>query len=219
MDYQNKEDKMEIQYNIETDKQICPYCQKEYSKYGIKNHIRITHNNEKAPMTRKKAWNKGLTKDTDDRVKKCGETFSKNYKEGKIELNNYPSEETKNKISESMKKAHKEGRAHNIGKCRWNNEMSYPEKFFKQVIDNEFEDKNYVQEYNVSIYSIDFAWVDKKLAIEIDGEQHEKPDVKERDIRKDKKLKEEGWKVLRIKWKDMFHNTKDWIQIVKDFIH
>ena len=32
------------------------------------------------------------------------------------------SDETKKKISEGMKKAHAEGRAHNIGECRWNNE-------------------------------------------------------------------------------------------------
>ena len=40
------------------------------------------------------------------------------------------SEENKRKISEAMKLAHKEHRAHNIGQSRWNNEPSYPEKFF-----------------------------------------------------------------------------------------
>ena len=128
-------------------------------------------------------------------------------------------EETKRKISESMKIAHSEGRAYNIGMCRWNNEMSYPETFFSKVIENEFVDKNYTNEYPVSKYSIDFAWVEKKLAIEIDGCQHEKPDYKARDIRKDKCLAENGWKVLRIKWKDLFHDTKHWISVAKEFIH
>ena len=34
-----------------------------------------------------------------------------------------------------MKRAHAEGRAHNIGTCRWNNEPSYPEQFFMKVIE------------------------------------------------------------------------------------
>lgn len=55
-------------------------------------------------------------------------------------------EETKKKISASMKKAHAEGRAHNIGECRWNNELSYPEQWFMKVLKNEFgleKDKDY----------------------------------------------------------------------------
>lgn len=61
-----------------------------------------------------------------------------------------------------MKIAHKEGRAWNIGKSRWHNEASYPENFFIKVIENEFEDKNYKREFNIGIYSIDFAWPHKK---------------------------------------------------------
>ena len=48
---------------------------------------------------------------------------------------------------------------------------SYPEKFFTQVIENEFDDKNY--EYNLLFYQyrLDFAWPHKKLCIEINGSQ------------------------------------------------
>jgi very-short-patch-repair endonuclease len=109
--------------------------------------------------------------------------------------------------------------AWNIGKSRWNNEPSYPEKFFMKVIENEFNDKNYINEYPVGIYSIDFAWVDKKLAIEIDGDQHQRfEEYKLRDERKDSFLEIQGWKVLRIVWKDMFNNTKEQIKICKNFI-
>lgn len=125
---------------------------------------------------------------------------------------------TKTKISASMKLAHRDGRAWNIGKSRWNNEKSWPEKFFTSVIENEFENKNYFSEHPVGIYSIDFAWVDEKKAIEIDGEQHEKPDYKERDKRKDLFLEEKGWKILRIKWKDFCNDTKSHIRAAKHFI-
>lgn len=32
------------------------------------------------------------------------------------------------------------------------------------------------------------------------------------------KLAKNGWKVLRIKWVDMFHEPKKYIKIAKDFI-
>ncbi len=202
----------------------CPLCYKDFSKFGITNHIKVSHYNIKRVITEGTvAWNKGLTKDTDIRVKKGVDTLVSNYKSGKtisplkgVKL----SEEHKSKVSKGMKKAHKEGRAWNIGKSRWNNEPSYPEKFFKRVIDNEFEDKDVTQEYSVGIFSIDFAWVDKKIAIEIDGDQHQRhQEVIERDKRKNKKLEDEGWKLLRIVWKDMYKNTKKWIKISNDFVH
>ena len=118
-----------------------------------------------------------------------------------------------------MKKAHKEGRAHNIGSSRWNNEPSYPEKFFMKVIENEFNDKNYQREYPFGKYSLDFAWIDKKCCIEIDGEQHDRfKEYKQRDIKKDTLLKENGWKILRIKWKDLYKNSKEIIKKAKEFI-
>lgn len=196
----------------------CPYCGKEYLKNGIATHIWRKHTQDGLNLNtnNKIPWNKGLTKDTDNRVKKNSENISNNMKGKK---RNPTSIETKNKISKSMKKAHKEGRAWNIGKSRWNNKPSYPEEFFIKVIENEFNDKIYKREYNVGTYSIDFAWVHKKLAIEIDGDQHQRfTEYMERDKRKDKHLNENGWKVLRINWRDMCNNTKFYIDICKNFI-
>lgn len=160
------------------------------------------------------AWNKGLTK-ADPRVAKHGLAISKALKGcvGRVQ-----SEETKKKLSDWMKKAQAEGRAHNIGECRWKCEPSYPEKFFMSVIQNEFEDKNVTCELYVKPFAIDFAWVEKKLAIEIDGGHHEKPVQIERDRRKDALLESLGWRVLRIPWKQMFHEPKKWIQVAKDFV-
>ena len=118
-----------------------------------------------------------------------------------------------------MKLAHKEGRAHNIGECRWNNEPSWPEKWFMQVIVNEFNDKDYVKEYPFHRFSLDFAWLHKKRCIEIDGKQHhEDPKQQERDKNKDILLKEDGWKLLRLDWKWVCNNTKEAIKLAKDFI-
>lgn len=213
---------------IKDNKYVCPICSKEYSKMGIATHIWRCHTNQGKILNPNKgykngtriAWNKGLTKETDERIKKQGQKYSKNHKLGLHKNPIIKDKETwiKN-ISKGMKKAHEEGRAWNIGKSRWNNEPSYPEKWFMEVIENEFLDKNYNYEYTFSIYSLDFAWVHKKKCIEIDGEQHEKfLEQKERDTRKDNLLSQNGWKVLRIKWSKCFKDTKTWIKIAKDFI-
>ena len=118
-----------------------------------------------------------------------------------------------------MKIAHKEKRAHNIGSSRWNNEHSWPEQWFIEVLHNELnmvENVDYKTEMPFDKYSLDFAWPEKKLCIEIDGEQHDRfEEYKLRDISKDKLLKENGWKVIRIKWIDCWHNPKQYIEQVK----
>lgn len=166
-------------------------------------------------------WNKGLTKQTDDRVRKNGESYHKTIING---INTPPqlgkplSEQHKKKVSEGMKKAHKQGRAWNIGMSRWNSEMSYPQKFFTMVIANQFEDKNYKHQYPVGKYSLDFAWVDKKKCIQIDGQQHLKEDAIQHDRIRDQYLVAQDWDILRISWKQMCNDFKGTIKIAKQFI-
>lgn len=129
------------------------------------------------------------------------------------------SQKSKELLSESMKKAHAEGRAWNIGMSRWNNQQSYPEKFFCKVIENEFVNREYQTEYPMGIYSLDFAWPKLKKAIEIDGEQHQRfEEYRQRDIRKDAYCNNLGWKILRLNWIDIFNNTKINIKKAKEFI-
>ena len=180
------------------------------------------HNRSTHPIPKGSSWNKGLTSETDERIKQRSIKIKSGFESGRLKsiwIGKNLSNEHKKKISESMKKAHSEGRAHNIGECRWNNEPSYPEKFFMEVIENEFINKNYVREKPFGRFSLDFAWCDLKRCIEIDGKQHETDEKQKlRDVAKDKLLHEEGWEVLRIKWSDMFNDPKSWIQIAKDFI-
>lgn len=166
------------------------------------------------------AWNKGKTKHDSISIAKGAARFKERLRNGEIILRNDPlSDETRKKISVAMQKAHADGRAWNIGKSRWNNKPSYPEEWFMSVIENEFTDKNYIREFPFSKYSIDFAWVHLKKAIEIDGEQHQRfPEYAKRDRIKDSLLEESGWSVLRLPWKAIFHNTKDSIKQMKLFI-
>lgn len=216
-------------------KYICSFCNKEYdSIYAQRTHQRfcklnpnhivsplIKHNNERGGV-----WNKGLTKDTDERLKQKGEKLSQRYKNGELkpsQTGKPVSEETKKKISESMKKAQKEGRAYNIGQSRWNNEHSRPEKWLINVLKNEFnqiEDIDYKTEMPFYRYALDFAWPEKRLCIEIDGKQHLYDEKQiERDKEKDRLLKEEGWKEIRIKWGYVVKNTQEAIKLISDFIN
>ena len=96
-----------------------------------------------------------------------------------------------------MKEAHKEKRAWHIGTNIWKKEPSFPEKFFMELVEKFFEDKNYTKEYRIKKFILDFAWIDKKRCIEIDGEQHQRfSEVIERDARKDKFLGGIGWVTL-----------------------
>ena len=83
---------------------ICSYCGKE-----CKNLLSLKTHESKCPknpnrkykngMLGKTAWNKGLTKETDERVAQFGKTFSKRAKEGRYTWeHNKHSEETKEKI-------------------------------------------------------------------------------------------------------------------------
>ena len=169
------------------------------------------------------AWNAGLTKETSKSIAKGAETYKKHIKDGTIipsQLGKPLSKDHKEHISKGMIKAHAEGKAHNIGESRWNNKHSYPEKWLIKVLENEFgmkEHIDYKTELPFGRYALDFAWINKKFCIEIDGEQHERFEkYKLRDNKKDELLKQNNWQEIRIKWKDCFNNPKFYIELIRN---
>lgn len=116
-----------------------------------------------------------------------------------------------------MKKAHSEGRHQGWAYTRKNQfGMSYPEKWFSEVIKNNFSDKNF--EYNLPVghYKLDFAWKEKMRYIEIDGQQHN--ESVDYDIKRDAFIKSFGWECLRLKWEFIVNNKEEAIKIAKNFI-
>lgn len=90
-------------------KYICPICNKVFDKHGIKHHIWFNHTeNGKQFRTNHKfgyekgtrsAWNKGLTKDTDERVRKSVNTRNNNKILGKYKIRKFKhSDKTKEKL-------------------------------------------------------------------------------------------------------------------------
>jgi hypothetical protein len=103
---------------------ICSFCQNifrtrrllnEHKKECDLNTIKtsqkyiIDENGKRKLAPGSYAWNKGLTKDSDERVKKYGKTFSERYKgtnEGKLILSHPHTEEHKQKMREIAIRRH-----------------------------------------------------------------------------------------------------------------
>lgn len=123
-------------------------------------------------------------------------------------------DKTKQKLREKRLKYMKE----NLENTAWRkrNLPSYPEKCFIKFLIEYGYDKKYLieREYSVFPYYIDFAFIDLKIAVEIDGSQHILDEErKKRDIIKNNTLISNGWIVIRIS-----ENTvkTDWKTLSKD---
>ena len=131
------------------------------------------------------------------------------------------SEDSKIKISESMKKRVNEG----IHKG-WSSRkiISYPEKFFIEVLKNndlEYEFNYPINKKDLGVncdsnYFLDFYFPLKKIDLEIDGKQHEYKDRKISDELRDNLLNSIGINVYRIKWKSI--NTEEGKLYIKEEI-
>jgi len=106
--------------------------------------------------------------------------------------------ETRKKLSVAMQSRIASG-AHKGWPTRIKLEPSYAEKYVITLL----QELNITMERELKIgkWFIDFADPSRKLALEIDGRQHELPDRKLSDEKKDQYLVAAGWQVLRIKWK------------------
>ena len=167
----------------------CPHCHKFFNKYGIKAHIWRLHTEEGMNFNARKnyikgsniAWNKGLTKDTDDRIKYQSKKIKEYYqnKPGTFKGKKH-SEETKRKISESRIQYLVENPEKVPYLINHSSKKSYPEQIFEDaLIFSNIGGWEY--NYQNSIYSYDFAFIDLKIDVEIDGETHKSEKVQKID--------------------------------------
>ena len=148
------------------------------------------------------AWNKGLSKETDPRIAKYSETNSRNTRgENNSFYGKKHSEETKRKISESQKKNY-EGKS-----CFFTvleHRKSYAERYFDKI----FTDAEH--QHRIGRFVLDYAWPDKKIYIEVDGEQHYTNEGIEHDRIRTDYLNEQGWKLItRIRWSEYQKLTRE----------
>jgi len=126
-------------------------------------------------------------------------------------------DETKKKISESRIKFLRENpdmvpyKLNHYSKGR-----SYAEEYWKIILDSNNID--YVEQYQIGPYQLDFAFPDIKLDLEIDGDQHYLDKrIIESDIRRNIYLENLGWTTIRIKWSE-YKKTENKKSFVEDIL-
>lgn len=211
----------------------CPYCGKECKKRGIGYHILRMHTEEGKKIDpnigykngTRVNWKKGLTKETDERVKKSSETFKKNYKDGKFiasMTNKHHTEKTKKILSEKRIKYLK----NNKDKHNWSmyhGEETEPEKRFKIILEKLNINDEIYQYYRPEDFDkefeIDFVLLNSKIAFEINGNQHYDKDGNLLEYYKNRHeyIKNKGWKVIEIHYLLCFHEDRI-IEIIKNII-
>ena len=197
----------------------CPECNQDFiSRRGQISCSQSCASKQKHGQT---AWNKGLTAETNVSVATAMNTRKDRHKKGLYDdrLSRPQTEETKQRISRARKKYLSENpdkvpyllNHHSKG-------PSYPEKYWTEVLDS--RDIIYEAEYRVGLYSLDFAIIDKKIDLEIDGNQHYfDKRIQESDMRRTKYLESLGWSVIRIRWSDYQKLSKEQrTQYVNDVI-
>lgn len=79
----------------------------------------------------------------------------------------------------------------------YSNGPSYPEEYFAGIF------TDLVRYHRIGLYELDFADIEQKIDLEVDGDQHYLDErIAESDIRRTAFLEEQGWTVIRIKWSD-----------------
>ena len=142
---------------------------------------------------------KGLTKEICPQIAKASDKLKNRYATGELIpffKGKHHTEESKKKLSSSMKKAHAEGRAY----C-WvpNQEASFPEIYFQELFKKENIDLKY--HLQVSRYQLDFYNEEKMFYVEIDGEQHYRSEDRiQHDKDRRNYLRSIGWTEYRIRW-------------------
>lgn len=130
------------------------------------------------------------------------------------------SKEHRKKISEAMKIAHKENRHPGWQNANRNNK-SYPERLFAKMLkDNGFYDKyEIIEQFLFHGYFFDFALIDLKCDIEVDGIQHFRTDEAiDYDKNRDNFTLNKGWIVYRISAKELLLNPKHEFKMFCEFI-
>lgn len=144
----------------------------------------------------------GLSIDNILRAKQNGLFISRNHRDAnllahKLNPDSFKhSEETKQKISVSRKiylKEHPDKVPYLLN--HYSKGDSFAEKFFEKYL------VGYVKKHRFETYQLDFANLERKIDLEVDGDQHfTDKRIVEHDKKRNAFLIELGWTVIRIRW-------------------
>lgn len=138
----------------------------------------------------------------------------------KLKKTKFHTEESKMKIRNKMIAAYKSGKQTGWAFINKDiNRRSYPEKWFiKNVIEKYNLNSKYTikEKFSFGKYFLDFAIIDMKIDLEIDGQQHFRTDEAiEHDKERDKFVSDNDWKVYRIAWIELKNDREI---VIKNFL-
>ena len=186
-------------------KSICRYCGKECKNTNsLHNHERLCKLNPNHQITKFTDIDWQKRKGTNQYIKAKKEGIKINIsketrqKMSKSKIGKKQTDETKKKISDSIKKYLLE----NPDKVpyllnHYSKGISYPERYFKFILD--YNNVQYQFQYQEGLYVLDFKI--NNIDLEIDGEQHyldKKVIFHDKD--RNNNLENKGYKIIRIRW-------------------
>lgn len=128
-------------------------------------------------------------------------------------------QETKDNLSKIMTERHANGTAYTLGHNEKLKKRSYPEQWFESVINDRIQNKRFESQYRFGRYCLDFAWITEKKCVEVDGETHYRFQSEiDKDIKRDQWIEEQGWSIIRFRWKDVISDKEKYISDLKKFI-
>lgn len=106
------------------------------------------------------------------------------------------------------------------GKFGWwaRQKLSFPEQVYRRFLEeNGFKNKfinNHPVKGDRRYYYLDFYFPEFNLDLEIDGQQHKRPERKEHDVKRDSFLVDKKYKVFRLEWREI--TTQSGKQFLKE---
>jgi very-short-patch-repair endonuclease len=184
-----------IKYNsLSNNNWECPYCGVSFrTRRLLQEHNKQKHFGEghKNQFIKAKLLGQDTPEVSEETKRKIGEKSK----------GRFHTEEQKKKISEARKKYLNEHPDKVPFKLNHSSKESYPEKYFREWLQKEniFVER----EFQVGLYTLDFAWPEKKIYLEVDGSQHHLSWMIKHDEERTKKLSELGWVCIqRVYWPD-----------------
>jgi very-short-patch-repair endonuclease len=211
-------------YNIKN-MEICSLCNTTFNNYrSLSNHKNKCTGIENIYGIIQKEYDSGLSlRDISEKYNISKHTIRINIK---TRNNSQASKVARKKYPDSfiwtdeMKQNQRINRLNYLskksGKTAWEKksrkELSYLEEWFNKKCEerNIYEKYDVINEYTIFPYSIDFAFINEKVAVELDGKCHfiNGTERIEKDIKKDDFLISLGWKIFRIRYDQIADDSK-----------
>ena len=194
----------------------CKHCNKELSPFG-KSHERFcieNPNKESRSGSNNPNYGKKGSNQYANGIKMSDETKAKISKARKGKT---LTEEHKAKISKARKQYLDDNPGNIPYLLNHSSNESYPEKIFREAL----ERRNIIGwTYNHPIkrYSLDFAFIEQKIDVEIDGGTHNLPEVILKDELRDDTLNKLGWKTIRFTAVQIKENVEKCIDILLELL-